>query len=192
MADNSAGLFNTKVGGLYKPSRFSGSQVPSYTGGGANQYQAGINKGLGTTFGNQQGLVGNNYMYTDPTSGMQMQTGDLSGNQQAMDYFKANPESGRSKLGGYAGLADSAINAFNAYNQYTLGNKNLGLARDKFAFEKAAANANLVNQARLANNQIQNAGEVGMGLAGNTMDANARAARQAQMDSMKLSTAPIG
>lgn len=76
-------------------------------------------------------------------------------------------------------------------NAYT-GYKNYGLAKDMFGFEKAATNRNIANQAQLVNNEIQNAGEVGMGLAGNTMDANARAARQAQLNTMKVSGSPVG
>lgn len=98
--------------------------------------------------------------------------------------FGFNPETFGAAAQGLNGLAGLA----GAY----LGYKSYGLAKDQFGFEKALANANYSNQAKLANNEIQNSGEVGMGLAGGTMDANARAARQAQLNSMKLSTGPIG
>ena len=73
-----------------------------------------------------------------------------------------------------------------------MASKNLKLAKDMFGFEKAATNRNIANQAQLVNNQIQNSGEVGMSLAGNTMDPNARAARQAQLNTMKVSGSPVG
>lgn len=91
-------------------------------------------------------------------------------------------------IGGVAQGVQALAGLANAY----MGYKNYGLAKDQFNFTKAAANRDVANQARLINNEIQNAGEVGMGLAGNTMDPNARAQRQAQLDAMKVSGAPIG
>ena len=102
--------------------------------------------------------------------------GDSSWFTQNKDMIGADAQG----LQAAAGLA-------NAY----MGYKNYGLAKDMFGFEKAATNRNIANQAQLVNNEIQNAGEVGMSLAGNTMDPNARAQRQAQMDAMKVSGAPL-
>lgn len=100
--------------------------------------------------------------------------------------------SAMSDIGGYAGLAQAGISLFNGINSYNLGKKNLSLAKDMFGFEKAATNRNMTNQATEYNTGVQNRGEVGMSLAGNTMDQSARDARQAQLNSYKLSTAPIG
>jgi len=95
----------------------------------------------------------------------------------------------------WSGMADTGLKGVQALsglaNAY-MGYKNYGLAKDKFGFEKAAANRAIENQASEYNTGIQNAGEVGMSLAGNTMDPNARAARQAQLDTQKISGLAIG
>jgi len=91
-------------------------------------------------------------------------------------------------MGDVAKGVEAASGLANAY----LGYKNYGLAKDQFGFTKAMANRNIANQASEYNTGIQNAGEVGMSLAGNTMDPTARAARQAQLDAQKISGAPIG
>jgi len=91
-------------------------------------------------------------------------------------------------MGDIAKGVEAASGLANAY----LGYKNYGLAKDQFGFTKAMANRNIANQASEYNTGLQNAGEVGMSLAGNTMDPNARAARQAQLDAQKISGAPIG
>lgn len=91
-------------------------------------------------------------------------------------------------MGGVAAGIGAAANLANAY----IGYKQYGLAKEKFGFEKAATNRSIANQASEYNTGIQNAGEVGMGLAGNTMDPNARAARQAQLDTQKISGLAIG
>lgn len=112
----------------------------------------------------------------------QYDTGSLGTTPENSSWLNAgNIETGVKGLSAAAGLAG-------AY----LGNKNYKLAKDMFGFEKAATNRAIQNQASEYNTGLQNAGEVGMGLAGNTMDANARAARQAQLNSQKISTAPIG
>lgn len=56
---------------------------------------------------------------------------------------------------GLAGIG----NMFNAYKQY-------GLAKRKFAFEKAAANRNVANQAKIINNTYDNAAQVAAGMIG--------------------------
>lgn len=103
---------------------------------------------------------------------------------------KSNGTSGG--WGDYAVAAAAGVQGLAGLANAYMANKNLKLAKDMFGFEKATTNRNLANQAQLVNNQIQNAGEVGMSLAGNTMDPNARAARQAQLDTMKVSGTPIG
>ena len=91
-------------------------------------------------------------------------------------------------IGGIAQGIQAGAGLANAY----LGYKNYGLAKDQFKFAKAAANRDIANQAQLINNEIQNAGEVGMSLAGNTMSPEQRAARQQQLNAMRVSGAPIG
>jgi len=82
---------------------------------------------------------------------------------------------GADVLSGVAGLAS-------AYTGY----KGLGLAEDQVAFEKALANANFANQAKLVNTSIQNAGDVGLALASQAMTPEQRAARQTQLDASKV------
>lgn len=109
--------------------------------------------------------------------------GSLGTDAASPSWFTENKDAisaGAQGLQALSGLA-------NAY----MGYKNYGLAKDMFGFQKAATNANYINAAKDYNTQLQNAGEVGMGLAGNTMDANARAARQAQLDSRKVSESAI-
>ena len=172
------GGLGTPSNGGYAYSPYSGPQGLT----GSNIGLSGL-KNQGMAMFNPTGDSGQSFIGTDgSTAGL---------NYAQLDAIN-NPTQGSEGMstgagfGDYAGLANAGINAFNAYNQYTMGNKQLDMAKDKFNFEKAYANANYTNQAKLTNNQIQNAGEVGMGLAGNTMDANARAARQAQMDTSKV------
>ena len=86
------------------------------------------------------------------------------------------------------GTAANAANALSGGVNAYVGYKGLGLAEDQFAFEKALANANFANQSKLVNNSIQNSGEVGMSLAGNSMSPEQRAARQAQVNANKIKT----
>jgi hypothetical protein len=90
-------------------------------------------------------------------------------------------------LGTTGGIAQGLGAVANLANAY-LGYKNYGLAKDKFGFE---TNRAIANQASEYNTGIQNAGEVGMGLAGNTMTANDRAMRQAQLEGQKISGSPL-
>lgn len=75
--------------------------------------------------------------------------------------------------------------------QAWLGYKNYGLAKDMFAFEKAMGNRNLANQAQTINNELRNAGQVGMSLAGNTMNDAQRAKRTAEVESMFVDGSPV-
>jgi hypothetical protein len=61
-----------------------------------------------------------------------------------------------------------------------------------FNFQKAATNRSIADRATEQRNEVQNGGDVGMSLAGATMDADARAAYQSKLDSRKISGAPIG
>ena len=69
-----------------------------------------------------------------------------------------NLKSGLQGVQALSGLA-------NAY----VGYKGLGLAQDQFGFQKAAANRNLSNQAKLLNENRLNSTNVGLALAGSTM-----------------------
>jgi hypothetical protein len=90
-----------------------------------------------------------------------------------------------------SGLAQGA-QALAGLGQAYIGYKNYGLAKDMFNFQKATTNRNIANQASEYNTGVQNAGDVGMSLAGATMSPEQRAAYQATLDSRKISTAPVG
>lgn len=143
----------------------------------------------------QEGMYGDNrYGYTDPTTGQQ---GSIELNASQLDAVNSPyaPASGASWFTENKDMINAGAQGLQALSGLANGymaSKNLKLAKDMFGFEKAATNRNIANQAQLVNNQIQNSGEVGMSLAGNTMDPNARAARQAQLDTMKVSGSPVG
>jgi hypothetical protein len=119
---------------------------------------------------------------------------DANGNWSGLSTTNNGEWSG--SLGASSGLTGSSLaqgaQALAGLGQAYVGYKNYGLAKDMFNFQKDATNRNIANQASEYNTGIQNAGDVGMSLAGATMDANARAAYQAKLDSRKISTAPVG
>jgi len=65
------------------------------------------------------------------------------------------------------GAAGSLLQGYTALGQ-------LGLAKDKFSFEKGLANRNVFNQGTLANNTMDNQTRVSNALAGNTLSASQR------------------
>lgn len=64
------------------------------------------------------------------------------------------------------GLAAQGLQSLSGlYNAYT-GYKNYQLAKQQFAFEKAAMNRNIANQAKIINNTYDNAARIAAGMAG--------------------------
>lgn len=214
VGSNEAGLFNTKPDGVYnsKQAQAQANEAnalanphtslalnPKYS-----KFTSDIKDQWGS-FGSPDGGLGSygTYEYgpsTNSQTGQVIPGGSVGVNADAYGAINnpdVTPSAGgagmtMSDVGGYAGLANAGINAFNAFNSNSLGKKNLSLAQEKFGFEKATANANYMNQAKLTNNAIQNSGEVGMSLAGNTMNDADRLARQTQMTGMKVNAGPIG
>ena len=148
------------------------------------------------------GLNGDNYTFLNPQTGL-AETVALNADQMAainnpyvsdgtsLAFGNAGDNwwtQNKDMIGGIAQGIQAGTGLANAY----LGYKNYGLAKDQFNFAKAAANRDVANQAQLINNEIQNAGEVGMSLAGNTMSPEQRAVRQQQLNAMRVSGAPIG
>lgn len=70
-------------------------------------------------------------------------------------------------MSGLAGLGQAGMGLWNAYN----GMKQLDIARQQFGFEKALANRNIANQAKIINNTYDNAAQVAAGMIGG-VDAN--------------------
>ena len=75
---------------------------------------------------------------------------------------------GLSQLGG---LATGLMQAYSGFQQLGLANKALNLAKQQFGFQKALANRNLANQAKIINNTYDNAAQVAAGMIGGK-DAN--------------------
>lgn len=70
---------------------------------------------------------------------------------------------GLSQLGG---LASGLMQAYSGFQQLGLANKALNLAKQQFGFQKALANRNLANQAKIINNTYDNAAQVAAGMVG--------------------------
>ena len=85
-----------------------------------------------------------------------------------------------------------AVNAVAAgLNAYT-GWKGLGLAQKQFDFTKNATNRDIANKARLANNEITNANDVGLALGSGAMTADQIAASKAATQDKLLNGSAIG
>ena len=69
-------------------------------------------------------------------------------------------------LGQLGGLASGLMQAYTGMQQLGLANKALGLAKQQFGFQKALANRNLANQAKIINNTYDNAAQVAAGMVG--------------------------
>ena len=87
-------------------------------------------------------------------------------------------ETGWFGKGGYLDSGAQIVNAGSGLMNAWTGVENLGLAKKKFAAEQKYAATNLANQADLTNEQRATSGNVGLALAGGTMnDAQKLAAR---------------
>ena len=82
---------------------------------------------------------------------------------------------------GYLSTAGNVLGGMGALTQAYMAGKALDLQEDQFNFEKGLAQTNLANQADLVNEQRRNRGEVGLAMAGSTMDD---AQRQAYLDNI--------
>lgn len=69
-------------------------------------------------------------------------------------------------LGQLGGIASGIMQGFTGLQQLGLANKALGLAKQQFGFQKALANRNLANQAKIINNTYDNAAQVAAGMVG--------------------------
>ena len=112
----------------------------------------------------------------------------------AWDYWRPdttqglNPVAAANPVLSGVGVAAQGLGALSGGLSAYTGYKALGLAEDQFDFQKALAESNFGNQAQLVNSSIQNAGEVGLSLAGNTLNDEQRVARQIQLDANKVKT----
>ena len=74
-------------------------------------------------------------------------------------------------LGQIGGLATGIMQGLAGFQQLGLANKAYNLAKQQFGFQKALANRNLANQAKIINNTYDNAAQVAAGMIG-SQDAN--------------------
>jgi len=100
----------------------------------------------------------------------------LANQERYNDLVKANQmtgfERGLQNTSNMVGMASSLGNAYLAY-------KNYGLAKDAYKDNKAMANRNLANQAKMVNADIMNRNSVGLALGGAAMSPEQRAAATA-------------
>ena len=89
--------------------------------------------------------------------------------------------------GGYLDMGGQVLGALSSGLAAYTGLQELGLAKDKFDFEKDLARTNIANQAQLTNTALQNRADVGMALAGNTMTPDQRAAEQRKVKASYVS-----
>jgi hypothetical protein len=150
----------------------------------------------GLTGFNPTGDSGQNYIGSDGVGALSPDGTPTNLTYAQLDAIN-NPTQGElASTGGSFGNTFSNVaqgaQALAGLGQAYIGYKNYGLAKDMFNFQKATTNRNIANQASEYNTGVQNAGDVGMSLAGATMSPEQRAAYQSTLDSRKISTAPIG
>lgn len=69
-------------------------------------------------------------------------------------------------LGDVLSAGAGILQGFAALRQAQMAEKQLGLAKQQFGFQKGLANRNIANQAKIINNQYDNAAQVAAGMIG--------------------------
>ena len=115
--------------------------------------------------------------------------GNTAPTMSAVEFSKTNPNGpGWFGSGGYLSTAGQAIGGLGSLLSGYAGIKALGLAEDKFDFEKGLGLANLYNAGTLANEDRMNRAETGLALAGNTLTDEQKAARIADVTKNNVRT----
>jgi hypothetical protein len=181
----------------------SGFRLSVTTGGYVKPigWSSGLGRGRYTNSITSQGSVPSD-VYTFQNQGeaaaFGKSVGDSMSVQQMNDYgntYAKGVDAGNTNTGigldglktGLAGV-QAAAGLMNAYTGY----KGLGLAKDQFAFQKSAANRDVANQASLINESRMNAGNVGLALAGNTMNDAQRTAARNKISAGNVDGSAIG
>lgn len=117
-------------------------------------------------FGNAQGLAGGYNAYGQGTMDLSgllnyNTSNGLGSNAGGTNWFGSG-----GILNTLGGLALGGLSAYTGLQNLSLSKKQLGLARDQFAFEKGLANRNLANHAQTINNTYNNAATVAAGMVG--------------------------
>jgi len=94
--------------------------------------------------------------------------------------------------GGYIDGASQVVGAIGTGLQGYAALGQLGLAKKKFGFEKGVTNRNIYNQGTLVNNNMDNANNVGLALAGNTMTGAQKAASRQDILNRHVNVSAIG
>lgn len=111
-------------------------------------------------------------------------TANTDFNRTAFDSqpnLAGNLKTGAQVVGALSGLAGA----------YT-GLKSLGLAKKQFGFQKAAANRDIANQAKLINEGRLNAANVGLSLAGGTISGAEKAKERERVKAGNVDGSAIG
>jgi len=94
--------------------------------------------------------------------------------------------------GGYLDTASTGIQAVSAGVGAWNGFENMKLAKNKFAFEKAATNRNVANQGLAYNTELDRRRNVGYAMATGAMSSADRNAYNAKTQAMHADTSAIG
>jgi len=110
-------------------------------------------------------------------------------------FGKFAPKTGGVNWFGKGGYIDSGAQVVGAIGTALQGYAalgQLGLAKKKFGFEKGVTNRNIYNQGTLVNNNMDNANNVGLALAGNTMTEAQKAASRQDTLNRHVNVSAIG
>lgn len=128
----------------------------------SNNNFLGVGDGKGNILGD-----GGTFSMNDLGAGSQMELGN--------NMFSLGEQGGGgfsfSDFGQLASAGAGLLQGFAALRQAQMAEKQLGLAKQQFGFQKGLANRNLANQAKVINNQYDNAAQVAAGMIGGK-DAN--------------------
>ncbi len=116
---------------------------------------------------------------------------DGGGNPYSFSGFQL-PEGLASNLSGYASTGSKLLEGIGALMNAQNAKKSLKLANEKFGFEKAAANRNVINQSKSYNEELGRRADVGLALAGNSLNDAQRQATLDKVAGQRLSETAIG
>lgn len=102
------------------------------------------------------------------------------------------PEGLASNLSGYASTGSKLLEGIGSLMNAQNAKKSLKLANEKFGFEKAAANRNVINQSKSYNEELGRRADVGLALAGNSLSDGQRQATLDKVAGQRLSETAIG
>lgn len=102
------------------------------------------------------------------------------------------PEGLASNLSGYVSTGSKVLEGIGALMNAQNAKKSMKLANEKFGFEKAAANRNVINQSKAYNEELGRRADVGLALGGNAISPEQRQATLDKIAGQRLSETAIG